>query len=75
MTSAVGNGVEWWSISCGCVVRYDEEPAIREADTANAQHLVTRPTRAGDPTRSNGAQRVTFSQFSFVPASAVRVCL
>ena len=39
MTSAAENEGESWLISSGWVVRCSEEPAIRRADTANAQHL------------------------------------
>ena len=75
MNSAVENGEERWSISGRCVVRYGEEPAMGEAGTANAQHLVTRPSCQ----REQVTQRVrtahnafNFSQFSFGPASVVR---
>jgi len=71
MIGAVENGGKWWSISGGCVVRCNEEPAIREADTANAQHLVTRPSRQYEQV----TQRVrtahnafTFPLFFFGPA-------
>ena len=53
------------------MVRYGEEPAIVEADTANAQHLVTRPKCQHEQV----TQRVrmahnafTFPQFFFGPA-------